>query len=263
MAALLFFCLPASGVHAQDTPPAVTVEGTSFVLRAAGGRLLRSPDLTGAVLGIEIGGRLARVRIDHVERDPDALRQDVWLHHFSIQQADGAWQPLCAAGPDGRTQGFPLAGRTLPNGTLDRRDLSTFELACSAGAQAKCVRYGYAPWGLAPDGTSLHAAHSACVTMLRGDHAGDGSATTSDGTLVGITDRWKLRALEPRAGHPFEAGWVAEGAVCVHHARIRGTVDLAALEARVPRLKGRTGAACTPELARSLGALILNWSRAE
>jgi hypothetical protein len=239
------------------------VDGTSFVVRAPDGRVLRSPELVGAVLGIAIEGRIARVRIDAVERDPEQPRHEVWLHRFSLQQPDGSFALLCAPGPDGRTQGFPLAGKTLPNGTLDTRDPGVFELACTAGAQAKCVRYGYLPWASAPDGASLLPAHAACVQMLRGDYAGDNSPTTRDGTQVGVGDRWSLRTVEPREGHPFEAGWDAQGAVCVHHARIRQNVELAALEAKVPRLRGRTGAICTPEFARAQGALILNWSRAD
>ena len=261
-AVLLFFFSFPLALLAQTTPP-VTVEGTAFVVRLANQRELRSPDLVGAVLSIAIGDRAARVRIDAVERDPEQPRHEIWLHRFSLQQPDGSFSPVCAPGPDGRTQGFPLAGKTLPNGTLDTRDASGFELACTAGAQAKCARYGYVPWASAPDGSSLQPAHAACVQMLRADYTGNGSASTHEGTQVGITDRWNLRALEAREGHPFEAGWDAQGAVCVHHVRVRDNADLAALEGEVPRLKGRTGAICTPDFARSLGALILNWSRGE
>ncbi len=61
--------------------------------------------------------------------------------------------------------------------------------------------------------------------------------------------------------YEFVAGWDSKGAVCVHHPRIRENISLAALEADVPRLAGRTGAICTEAYARSLGALIFNRSK--
>ena len=247
---------------AQSPIRSVTVAGTSFVVELADGRVLRSPDLAGAVLGVEIGGQVKRLRIDAVERDPASRENEVWLHDFSVQQPDATWKALCAPGPDGRTQGFPLAGRTRANGTLDSSPKTTFELACTAGTQAKCVRHGYAPWLRAPDGRSLRPAHDACVLMLRGDYAGNGSPTTREGTRIDISDRWNIRTVrEYDAAYEFEAGWDAGGAVCVHHPRIRAHVTLAQLEARAPRLRGRTGAMCTREWARAHGALIFNWSR--
>jgi hypothetical protein len=182
-----------------------------------------------------------------------------WLHRFSRQQADGSWTPLCSAAPDGQRLGFPLAGRSWPNGSLDPANADAIEIACLAGAQAKCVRYGYAPWASAPDGTPLRAAHGACVAMLRADYAADGGTATRDGQPVGSTDRWGMRKLELSATDRFEAGWDAQGAVCVRLPRLADGPSLAEIEARWPRLKDRTGAACTPEAARAWGALILNW----
>ena len=74
-AVLLFFFLlcPLASI-AQTALPDVTVEGTSFVLRLPDGRVLRSPELVGAVLGLEIEGRIARVRIDAVEREAKVWR---------------------------------------------------------------------------------------------------------------------------------------------------------------------------------------------
>jgi hypothetical protein len=59
----------------------------------------------------------------------------------------------------------------------------------------------------------------------------------------------------------FEAGWGPDGAVCVHHVRVKENVTLETLEARYPRLRGRTGAICTEAYARSLGAIVLNRSK--
>lgn len=258
-ATAVFLLAFSSLAAAQPSVRSLGVEGSSFKLELDNGRVLRSPELAGAVQGIEVEGRMQRVRIDAVELDTASGRDDVWLHSLSLAQADGSWKDLCARGPDGRAQGFPLAGRTRANGTLDTRDPSVFELACTAGGQAKCVRLGYAPWATAPDGTSLKAAHDACVLMLRADYGGDGRPATVDGVRIDVTDRWGLRAARP-TDYPFEAGWDAQGAVCVHHPRRRGLETLARLEARVPRLKGATGRACTAGRARALGALVFNRS---
>lgn len=241
--------------------PTLRVEGTEFVVQAGQGVALRSRDMVGSQLGVEIGGRPVTLRIDAVTRTPAPGGVDVWLHALSRLQADGSWKPLCAPAADGRTLGFPLPGRSRPNGSLDTGHPDAYEIACLAGAQAKCVTYGYAPWAKAPDGQPLQAAHGACVAMLRADYAANGETATRDGVQVGSTDRWQLRKLELAAGDRFEAGWDAQGAVCVHHPRIAQGPALAQVEARVPRLKGRTGAACTPESARAAGALILSWTK--
>lgn len=96
--------------------------------------------------------------------------------------------------------------------------------------------------------------------MLRADYSGDNTPTTRDGTKIDIADRWNIQTLDADDDR-FEAGWDAGGAVCVHHARISENMPLEALEASVPRLKGRTGGICTPEFAKQHGALILNRSK--
>jgi hypothetical protein len=256
LALLLPFLASCAG---PQTASGLLVEGTSFRLKL-GEQQLGSSDLVGAVLQSEFEGRPVRVRISAVERDP--TNPAVWLHTLSVQQADASWKNLCTPGPDGRAQGFPLAGASRTNGTFDSHAGVAFEWVCTSGAQGKCVRYGYLPWAAAPDGTPLGKAHDACVLMLRADHGGTNAPATRDGVAVGITDRWGLRKLEvPADPDWFEAGWDAEGAVCVRRPRLRDGVTLAELESRVPRLKGRTGAVCTPEFARGLGALVFNWSQ--
>jgi hypothetical protein len=261
----LAFTLPflALLVSCAGVPPAqgLLVEGTSFRLKL-GEQQLGSSDLVGAILHSEFQGRPVRVRIDAVERDPSQANHTVWLHTLSVLQGDGSWKNLCTPGPDGRAQGFPLAGASRANGTFDSHAGVSFEWVCTSGAQGKCVRYGYLPWATAPDGSSLGKAHDACVLMLRADYGAANVPATRDGVAVGVSDRWGLRKVEVPAGaDTFEAGWDADGAVCVRRPRLRDLVTLAELEARVPRLRGRTGAVCTPEFARGLGALVLNWSQ--
>src|SRR5687767_1020573 len=109
----LLFVLVAvvsSGLAAAEAAELRSVEadGTEFKVMLSDDRVLRSRELVGAVLTIG-GARRGpmRLRIDAVERDPDAKRGEVWLHTLSTQAADGSWQNLCDPGPDGRRQGFP------------------------------------------------------------------------------------------------------------------------------------------------------------
>lgn len=245
-AALVLAALPAAAQPAVST---VEVEGTEFVVRLADGRALRSKDVVGAVLDVQLGESVARLRIAAIEPDPQDSHGTVWLHTLEHRRPDGAWVNLCTPGPDGRTQGFPLARRG-----------GGFDLACSSGAVAKCVRAGYRPWADAADGTPHGPRHAACVRLLRGDYGGDNRSWARDGTMIDIYDPLRIQRPANEAGDAFEAGWGPDGAVCVHHPRVKENVTLAQLEERYPHLKGRTGAVCTEAFALAHGALVLNRS---
>ena len=243
----LLTALPASAQ--QAAVKSIAVEGTEIVVALSDGKSLRSRDLVGATLDVRFEGQPAKVRIAAVERDPDDKTGTVWLHSFEGRQADGTWVNLCGAGPDGRRQGFPLQG---PTG---------LEFTCTGGAIGKCVRFGYRPWANGPDGKNLAPQHAACVRMVRGDYGGDDRPWTKDGMLIDIYDPQGVQTLDGDSGAVFEAGWTAEGAVCVHHVRVKENTTLAELEEKYPRLKGRTGAVCTEAFARSQGAVVFNRSR--
>lgn len=233
-----------------DAGPRMTVEGTEFVVTQGDGRVLRSRDLVGAVLDVRFAGRAMRLRIAAVEPDPEDRSGTVWLHTLESRDASGSWTNFCSAGPDGRRQGFPLAGG--PDGV---------ELSCTAGAIAKCVRFGYRRWETARDGESLAPLHAACVRMVRGDYGGSGEAWTRDGMRIDLYDDHGVQRPDNAPNDVFEAGWSPEGAVCVHHVRVADRTSLAALEASYPALRGRTGAVCTEEFARTHGAVVFNRSR--
>ncbi|WP_439614254.1 ADYC domain-containing protein [Reyranella sp.] len=226
------------------------VDGTEIVVTLGDGRTLRSKDLIGAVLKVRFEGQPADVRIAVAEPDPEDKSKTVWLHTFEARQADGTWANLCGPGPDGRRQGFALK---TSDGGLD--------LTCTSGAVGKCVRFGYRPWATGSDGKSLAPQHAACVRMVRGDYGGAGEAFTRDGMSIDLYDPQGLQAAEMAADQAFEAGWTPEGAVCVHHVRVKENTTLAALEAAYPRLEGRTGAVCTEDFARANGAILFNRSR--
>jgi hypothetical protein len=235
----------------------VIVDGTAFVTTLTDGRVIRSPDLVGSVLTIDTSSGRLRLRIDAVERDPDAVAGLVWLHSFSVPAADGSWRNLCDAGPDGRRQGFPLAFRPRePDGAMQPAPPGIFELVCSAGARGKCVRFGYLPW----QDEATRDLYNACVRMMRADYCGNGEATTRDGTLIDLYDDRRIQTLDQQSERKFEAGWTAAGAVCVRHVRIKENISLDALAQRCPRLGSALGEDCTEERARTLGASLFNLS---
>jgi ADYC domain-containing protein len=244
----------------------IRVEGTTFTIDLPDGRVLHSVDLIGANLLIKNGDRLLRVRIDGIETDPDYRASEgqnaVVLHSMSVERENGSFQPLCEAGPDGRRQAIPLRGKmNLSEGRFEIGGSKDFELACTAGAEGKCVRYGYGPWNQ-QDPLSLDR-YNACIRMVRADYGGMGEGTTRNGMPIDVYDVANINSPEPAAksaNMQFEAGWTENGAVCVNHVRVAENISLEKIEKRWPRLTGLTGSICTEEFARSHGALILNRS---
>lgn len=237
----------------------ISADKTSFRVATSDGRVLRSPDLVGAVFGVRLHGAEARIRIDRLA--PDWTDRTVLLHSVSIQRPDGSWRPLCSVAPDGTRAGFPVAGRSLPDGTLAAASAGEVEVVCTSGAQGKCLRLGYHPWAKLPNGASMLPVFNACVRMIRADYAGRGLSQTRNGTTISFFDRVGIHPPKARDRSAFEAGWDEHGAVCVRRTRIAAMAPPQQIEASSPRLAGRVGAMCTPDRAKALGALIFNSSR--
>ena len=248
--------LPVSSAATADpvAPMSVTVEGTQFKVTLTDGRVLRSPELVGAVLSLTLDGQAARIRIDAVEPDPRS--PGVLLHTLSTPDGKGGWTNICEAGPDGRRQGFPLAGRAEPDGTIAPAEAGALVLTCTGGAEGKCVRFGYHPWENLPDGVPMLPVYNACVHLVRADYAGDGHGTTRNGQRIDIYDSLGIQKPDNDPIDAFEAGWTAAGAVCVRHVRVKENTDLARVEASSPRLRGRVGDICTETFARAQGAVL-------
>jgi hypothetical protein len=230
------------------------VDQTAFRVEMTDGRVLRSADLVGAVLGVRLHGSEARIRVDSVS--PDLFDRTVLLHSISVEQADGSWHPLCGRAPDGSRAGFPLSGRSTPDGSLQPARSGEIEIVCTAGAQGKCVRLGYHPWL-----KNMLPLFNACVRMMRADYAGNGRAETKDGTIIHVFDRLGIHPIKEGDRPAFEAGWDEHGAVCVRHPRVAGLASLGQIAASSPRLGRRVGPMCTPDEALALGALVFDSSR--
>jgi hypothetical protein len=118
------------------------------------------------------------------------------------------------------------------------------------------VRFGYLPWR----GAAEAATYNACLRMVRADYCGDGAGTTRDGMSIDLYDDQGVQKPDMAPDQAFEAGWTAQGAVCVAHVRVKENTSLDALARACPRLAGRLGAGCTEGAARGLGAVIFNRS---
>lgn len=252
--------LTAAGPPSAASQPAVRsveVVGTAFRITLSDGHVLPQQELPGIVIGLGDGsGRRRSIRIDAIEREPQARAAGIVLYALSEQDpTSGEWRNLCLPGPDGKRLGFPVAGRFTADGRYIAEP-GRLLITCTGGAEGKCIRFGYRPWGTAPDGTLLREAYNACVRLVRADYAGDGIGTTRNGQPIDIYDRFGIQLPAADRRYEFEAGWTADGAVCVRHVRVRENATLAGIAARTPRLAGRVGAICTEELARRLRAVL-------
>lgn len=228
------------------------VEDTGFVVTDTDGRRLTSRDLVGAQFEIANGqGGVMKMRIDAVEASKE--NSSILLHTLSAADpATGAWIPMCEADGYGRTAGFPVRGRW--DGRKFVADPSAWFLTCTSGSQAKCILWGYDPWGKTPDGRPLVDFYRACQQMVRADYTGVGEPHTRDGTKIDTADVAGVQTHDSLndPAFTFEAGWGVDGAVCVARTRWPVLLTRAALVAAEPRL----GGVCDEAVARAKGALL-------
>lgn len=231
----LAFVASASGAPGAS----VTLERNAFRVTLADGRVLTQAQLIGVTLTVGDGsGARRRIRIDGVEADSRDPSGETVLYTLSEPDAAGGWANACQPDPDGLRLGFPLPGAFDGAGHYEP-DRPGILITCTAGAEGKCVRFGYKPWkaGLTPY-------YEACVRLVRADYGGDAVAHTRNGTLIDIFDRIGVQADEPARGMTLEAAFGPDGAVCVAHTRLPDLLDMSALVQAYPRLAGHLGADC-------------------
>jgi hypothetical protein len=243
LAAFVVLLLPARALSADVT--GVTVSGTAFRVALSDGSVLPQAALPGLIVALgDGGGAQRRLRIDTVERDARDPAGEVMLYGLSEQTPDGKnWANACDPDPDGRRLGFPLAGSFTPEMRyVPARD--RLLITCTGGAEGKCVRFGYKPWGTSPSGESLAPYYQTCVRLVRADYCGDGVGHTRNGTPIDIFDRIGIQADETAPGLRFEAAFGPDGAVCVAHPRLPEVLSMADLAAACPGLAARFSGPC-------------------
>jgi hypothetical protein len=230
---IFLWLIPSKAV--SDT---LSVDGTQFVLVTNDGKTRKGLDLVGATMSVEIAGERMDITIASGESDVSAVGGPIVLYQFVTKDDEGHQTNICEPDASGKTWGFPFP---------DER--GGFALTCTSGAIGKCIRWGYRLWEERRGGPPLKALHAACVQMVRADYGGDNHPTTTDGKTVYVCDRFGIRACPRKPPLEFEAGWGLSGATCVARTRVSKNITLSQLEKRYPRLKSRTGRACTQERA--------------
>lgn len=223
------------------------------------GRERRGPDLDGATLDL---GQIGVLRIEGIERDAQArFPEHVWLIDAQLRQST-AFVPICP--PDAQGDHRALMYQGYLDGELRYVDApERFSISCLSGVEAKCLRWGYLPWRMAPDAEqSLAPYFESCIRLARADYCGNDQPTTRNGTEIDIYDRIGIQQMTPGIeDFDFEAGWAPSGAVCVHHPRIAENLDLAELARTCPRLAAATlGTECDEAMSARSGALLFNRS---
>jgi ADYC domain len=191
-------------------------------------------DVEGTEINVVEGGRSLKFKITQVELDPQDPEQETYLYTILFQNSDSLqWQNFCQPDRHNVDKAIPLSGSWDEKGNHHENGRITF--ACTNGALAKCVRFGYKPWK-AVQGRSLRDFHQACTRMVRADYCGNGRAHTKEGTTIDIYDRLRIQTRTPKSGMVFEATWSPDGAVSI--ARTRWPESLALIEKECPeRLK--------------------------
>lgn len=153
---------------------------------------LKGEDLADTFFQAPLKGRSALFKIVSVQPHKGP-KPELWEYRVKVNRnrtdVQSKWTDLC---PD---QGYALA---VPNAWSAAAGLvkndGHFSFACVpqtgehhgiSGAIAKCIDWGYPPWGRpgSPDRGPLQF-HQACVRMAMGDYCGEGNPNTFDGTPI-------------------------------------------------------------------------------
>jgi hypothetical protein len=246
----------ASGAAGQAGIETVEVIGTEFRVTLADGTTLSGAALVGAVLTLAVpGGEAQDIRIDGVQ--PDSADPEITLYDLSVRNPlTGGWSNPCNPDPEGLMKAFPMKGTPAPDGEY-HPEAPGFSLTCTAGVQAKCVRWGYRPWEPAVGGVSTLELYRTCMRLARADYCGDGEGATRDGTPIDLYDIAGIQRPEPVSAMRFEAAWGPDGAICVNHTRLPDVLTLEELARRCPRLALQIGDSCSEDTP---GALMFNKS---
>lgn len=184
--------------------------------------VLQGKEIVGTTItSFDEQGQSQTLKIDHVQIDPHDPAADIYLYTVLAQRNHGQWQNFCQPDPQGMAKALPLAGRWDQTGKHINDGSITF--ACTNGALAKCVRWGYKPWKTVK-GQSLKDYHQACTRMVTADYCGDGVGHTRNGTPIDVYDRLGLLQRTSNSGMTFEAAWSVNGMVYLHRTRFPKTM---------------------------------------
>ena len=195
----------------------VHLEGSTLVGTRRDGTVATGAAFVGAKLkGWTSTGLRVQVRIDGYSEAGDVSSYDAT---FATDQKENDWRPVCTSG----AAAVVLSGTWQADGSRRPSD-TVVTFACPGGALAKCVNFGYAPWRVLEDGTSVAPYHQACTRAIRADYCGDGTSHTQDNTAIDLYDAAGVQA--DAAEWTPEAEWTEDGASCLSGLVTRATAPV-------------------------------------
>jgi hypothetical protein len=129
--------------------------------------------------------------------NPLGCRQNCDLWHYDVQVVDrpAGEEGFCS----GNRPAYALNGIWSATGELTAQPGFTF--ACTGGGVAKCVRWGYRPFGDARRSNNTYVPlagyHQSCVRAAVADYCANGYSFTYAGTMVDIYDYSQGASLVP------------------------------------------------------------------
>lgn len=243
--------------EAQAQESKLEVHNGSLKVRLPNGDYKTGKQLVGGYFTVGDKNQF-RIKIKSARIDPKDIFKEIVLYKMALVTKSGKERNICSPDPHGNTSAIIIAGRSHPDGTLSLTPEDSFEIACTAGFQAKCIRAGYAPWRKTKDGKSMLDWFNSCVRMFRADYCGDGRHFTRNGTLIEFYDHIGINNPTGDPNFKFEASWGPAGATCVEKTRIPSIITLDGLEKTCPKLKGKEG---YKTCSKRSGALLFNHSK--
>jgi hypothetical protein len=215
----------------------VQLNGTQFSARTDSGQSLSGADLIGTTFEVTVteaeGQAVYQLKLGAMYVDPQSPSSDVYLYDVQYKRADApSWGSLCTDSDGNPIPAIPLRNHwNLTNGArVDDDDAVTF--ACTNGALAKCVRWGYRPWASATrcfgnfcPQVPLADYHQACTRMVRADYCGNGHSYTVDGTAIDVFDNLSPHIQSRGTSWRIEAKWTPNGATCLGKTRAKALID--------------------------------------
>jgi len=182
----------------------------------------RQQTIVGTILtSFDQKGQQHQLKIESVSLDSQDSEREISLYTVLYQHTDGGWRNLCQPDLAGGAKAIPLSGRWDETGSYVDDGSLTF--ACTNGAIAKCVRWGYKPWKTI-EGESLRDYHQACTRMVRADSCGNGNSHTQAGTPIDVYDHLGLQQRSHQSGMVFEAAWGIDGVLQLNRPRFQAAI---------------------------------------
>src|SRR5262249_41928737 len=144
---------PAAAPPSATTPRVVAGH---LVLTRDDGTPLPPTALLGAELLVQhLAAGPVLTTITALRPDPRAPDGPITLYDVALYPpAPGQWAPLCLPDPEGHAWALPVTGTWTAAGRYVPLPPGQWTWTCTAGAHAKCLRWGYRPWATTAGGAS-------------------------------------------------------------------------------------------------------------